>query len=222
MLVAQAPAQTPVQLRASIVAAASSQHSVHYVSASTSATVSVTIACDAGSSSGIQQITFRKGKTTGHVTVVVVGRTAYLRGDAFTLADFIGIKTAGAKKYANTWIVVPSSHPAFAPIAAAVTLVSAIDELGAKTGTLTRTAARLGGKSVVGVRSVAKVNGVSVTDTLLAQDAKLRLPVQELVTHSGFRATNTFSRWNEPVSVKKPGKAVPIATVLATASGPAA
>lgn len=222
MLLASPPPKTPQALRAAIIAAAGTQKSVHYVSASTTATQSITIVCDAGASKGVQQITFREGKKTGHVTVIVVGSNAYLRGDAFTLTNFIGIKAAGATRYAHQWIVVPASHPAFQPIAAAVTLTSALQEFGVNTGTLSTATGLVGGQKVRGVRATVKVSTGKAVDTLWARDAKLRLPVEEKVTRKGLTVTNTYSKWNEQVVVHTPKSAVPIAKVLAATGGPAA
>ena len=222
MLLASPPPKTPQALRAAIVAAAGTQKSVHYVSASTNATQAITIVCDAGAGKGIQQISFKQGKKSGHVTVIVLGTRAYLRGDAFTLTNFIGIKAAGATRYANRWIVVPASHPAFQPIAAAVTLASAIQEFGANTGTLSTTTGLVAGKKVRGVRATVKVSTGKAIDTLWARDGTLRLPVEETVTRQGLSVTNTYSKWNERVVVHTPKQAVPIATVLAATGGPAA
>ncbi|HVS85706.1 MAG TPA: hypothetical protein VHD91_08740 [Gaiellaceae bacterium] len=220
MLLASPPPVSPAALRASIVAAGMAQKSVHYVSASKTPTGSVTIVADAGVSQGIQQITFSKGKKSGHATVIVVRGTAYLRGDAFTLTDFIGIKAAGARRYANRWIVVPSSSAAYGPIAAAVTLASALDGLGAKSGTLSKTASRIGGKAVVGVRSVTKASSGNLTDTLWALAGKQRLPVEEVVTRNDERVANTYSNWNERVTVAAPKSGVSITKVLSAKSGP--
>jgi hypothetical protein len=222
MLLAAPPPKTPQALRAAIVSAAGTQKSVHYVSASTNATQTITIVCDAGVGKGIQQISFRQGKKHGHVTVIVVGTNAYLRGDAFTLTNFIGIKAAGATRYANKWIVVPASHPAFQPIAAAVTLTSAIQEFGVNTGTLSTAAGLVAGKKVLGVRATVKVSTGKAVDTLWARDGQLRLPVEETITRKGLSVTNTYSNWNERVVVRTPKGAVPIAKVLAASGGPAA
>src|SRR5438128_5395747 len=76
---------SPDRLFSSALAAARAQRSVHYVSTAASRTVSVHMVGDAGLDRGIQRITYRKGGKTGHLTVLVVADTAYVRGDAFTL-----------------------------------------------------------------------------------------------------------------------------------------
>ena len=59
---------------------------------------------DVGAKAGIQRITYRVGKRTGHLTVVVSGAPPYMRGDAFTLESFLGFPHAGSVKYADTWL----------------------------------------------------------------------------------------------------------------------
>lgn len=217
-----ASAQAPPALRAAIHAAGLTQRSVHYVSVSTASTGTVTIVGDAGRDRGIQRITVRLGGKTGHVTVVVAASTAYVYGDAFSLHRFLGFKSVGATKYAGVWILVPATSKAYAPVAAAVTLPSAIDLLGPQGRMTVVPPGTVAGRRVVGVRGNSVVNGGPVLDTLYACASGKPLPVKEVVFKPGFRSTNVLSRWNEPVHVRVPRKTVPIATVLATKGGPAA
>jgi hypothetical protein len=206
---------SPQAFRASVRAAALAQRSVHYVSVASLPQASVSMIGDAGRAQGMQRITFRKSGRTGHVTVLVSAHTAYVRGDAFTLTNFMGFKPRAATKYANTWIVIAHDTAAYAPVAAAVTLASTVTEIGPR-GTLApvRTTT-LGGTRVRAVRGTSTVQGTTMVDTVYARATGAPLPVVETATQGANRTRTTFSRWNEPVRVRVPSHSVPIAKVEA-------
>jgi len=212
---------SPAALHAAIIAAARAKQSVHYVSASNDGTSQITIKADAGRSEGIQQVAFRKGGKTGHATVIVAGKTAYLRGDSFTLVSFIGLPSPGAAKYANVWIRIPSTSSAYAPIAAAVTLGSALDEIGPQNKT-TAIRTTVDGQKLIGVRGTYTRQKKVYTDTIFARAANPPLPTEETVVGPKFQAVNAFSKWNEKISISIPKKTVAIANVLAVKTGPSA
>jgi hypothetical protein len=218
-------AQTPAQLRASILAAGRTQQSVHYVSSSVTPKTSVTIDARVGLSAGVQRITFTKSGKVGHATVLVSASTAYLHADAFTLRNYMGFKAASSTHYGNHWIAIPSTHRLFAPVSAAVTLASAIDELlPTATGRkLTAVgASTVGGTRVIGVRATSFVRNATQVDTLYARAKGAPLPVKEVATQGkAFTFTLTFDSWNARVQVAVPKSTVPIAKVLA-AGGPTA
>ena len=71
-------AASPGSLLASILAAGRAQRSVHYVSTARSGAIRVVAVADVGATKGVQRITFSKAGATGHVSVVVSARTAYV------------------------------------------------------------------------------------------------------------------------------------------------
>lgn len=216
--------KTPASLYEAIRTAGRTQRSVHYVSSSVTPKSSVSIDGRAAVTQGVQRITFRKGSKTGHATVLVIGKSAYLRGDAFTLRNYMGFKAAASSRYGNHWIVIPSKHRLYAPVAAAVTLASAIDELGPKAGTLTRVGpTTVGGKRVVGVRAKRTVGKTTQVDTLYGRAKGAPLPVREVATEGPtYRFTLSFDRWNVSVHLAAPKHPVSIAKVIAAAGGPVA
>lgn len=119
----------PSRLVSSALAKAHAQRSVHYVSSQASSGMAVTIAGDAATDRGIQHITCRKGGRVGHVTVLVVATTAYLRGDEFTLTNYMRIPPSAAAAWAGKWLSLAQSAPDYAAVAAAVRLGSTLDEL---------------------------------------------------------------------------------------------
>jgi len=190
-------------------AKARAQSSVHYVSGQVSGGTSVTIDGDAARDRGIQRITYRKGGRVGHLTVLVVANTAYVRGDAFILTSYMRIPLSESSAWAGKWLSLAHSAPDFAAVAAAVRLVSTLAELTMpppfhSVGTSTRQ-----GHRVVGIASHFQRSGHEITETLYIDLAR-SLPVQ-LVGRSGTTTiTGTFSRWNEPVSVSAPTSAIAI------------
>lgn len=208
-------AQTPRQLRASMFAAARAQHSVHYV-ALTIAAFRVRIVGDASGDRGSQVITFVEGPDVGHLTVRVLARSAYLRGDAFTLHAYLNFSTSQATRYGGQWISIPSTHPRYSSIASAVTFRSFLTELYPKGTGLTGVRGTLDGDKVVGVRVSRQRADLHVVSTLYARAHGTPLPFKEreFAPGHGYSSSNTISRWNEPVHVQAPAHAVPISTVL--------
>jgi hypothetical protein len=204
---------TPTQLLASILAAARAQHSVHYVSSASLGNSHVSQVGDAGATQGIQRITFRTAGKTGRVTVMFVASSAYLRGDAFTLVDYLGFKAGTAAAYAGRWILVPHSDRAYSTIAAGVTFTSAIGELKLSAPLTRLPDTTIGGLRVIAVRGKSSTAPGSVAATLYARAAGPPLPVREVATAGTTRAVVTFSRWNEPVRLSVPASAVPISKV---------
>lgn len=204
-----AAASPPSQLVSAALAKARAQRSVHYVSAEVSGSVAVTINGDAGRDRGIQRITFRKAGQVGHVSVLVVANTAYVRGDAFTLENYMRIPASSATAWAGKWLSLARSAPDFAAVAGAVRLVSTLAELTMpppfrSVGTSTRQ-----GRHVIGIASHFQRAGQAIGETLYIDLAR-SLPFQ-LVGRSGTTTIiGTFDDWNERVSVTAPTSAIPI------------
>jgi hypothetical protein len=203
-----ASAATPSARVASILAATRAQHSVHYVSIQEAGTTSVSIVADAGKSSGIQRITYRKAGKSGHVTVIVVARTAYVRGDAFTLRQFMGFTAADATKYADRWMLVRHTHPGYDVVAEDVTFASAVSGLTPEGQLENVSGTKIGGRPVIGVRGTTTSRGQKVVTTLLVAADGRPLPVREVSTGLGGTVQLTFSSWNEAVHVRAPRGAV--------------
>ena len=141
--------------------------------------------------------------------VVVVANTAYVRGDAFTLENYMRIPASAATAWSGKWLSLAHSAPDFAPVAAAVRLVSTLAELTMppplrSVGTSTRQSHR-----VIGITSHYQHAGQAVTETLYV-DLATSLPYQQVGRSRTTTVTGTFSRWNEPVPVSVPTSAIPI------------
>lgn len=207
--VAVAAAVSPGRLYSSALAKARAQRSVHYVASQTFAGKSVTITGDAATDRGVQQIAYREGGRLGHVTVRVVANTAYVRGDAFTLENYMGIPPASATVWAGKWLSLASSAPDYKTVAAAVLLLSTLDELKMSPPYRRGGALTVNGRRLVGVKSSFRRAGRSVSETLYI-DAGRSLPVEQIGGSSGIATKATFGRWDERMSVAAPTSAIPI------------
>jgi hypothetical protein len=191
-------------LLAAMLVAMHAQQSAHYVTHTTSGVTKVTIVGDVGKTTGTQQVTFTQSGKSGQVTVRLVNDTAYFRGDAFALQNFMGVPVANATRYAGDWVRVPRTAKQYASIAADVTLPSF--------------AANLAFNGVV-----SKIKG-GIAITTATGGVKLFLTKKHLPTHetgkgSGGTLSMTVGRWNERVRVAAPAKTVPVQDVFRTAPG---
>ena len=213
MPAAVSASSSPTQLFASILTAARAERSVHYATSTNLGSVRVSQVSDAGVAEGIQRITFRSGAKTGHVTVIVSADTAYIRGDTFTLINYMGFKAIPAAKYAGMWVLIPRTDHDFSTVAAGVRLSSTIDQLKLS-GPLAKVPdTKINGQRVIGVRGKEpSTPGQTVVATLYARAAGSPLPVKEVVGQGNMRSTVTFSNWNEPIHLPTPTTAVPIST----------
>jgi hypothetical protein len=202
--------QSPKALRASIFAAAGTRHSVHYVTVSVGP-VRTRMVADVAADRGIQRIAFTKSGRTGHVTVIVVGKIAYVRGDAFALHNYMEFTKAQSSRYAGRWISIPP--PRNEAVAAAVTFSSFLHELQSpKLRAVRVLTGKIGGQKVVGVRSTGKERGLRFVSSLFALRGSQPLPVREkdVVPTKGYASLVTMTRWNEPVRVHAPAHATPV------------
>jgi hypothetical protein len=207
----------PGRLLAAALAAAGRVRSLHYVASSSAAGGSVTEVCDIGVAEGIQQISYRSGGARGHLTVIVAGGRAYVRGDAVALSRLIGLSAFAAAGDAGTWLSVPRVDPSYSSIAAAVTLASFIDELRLRAPFTSVPATIVGGTRAVGVAGGEPPgSGGPARGTLYLRAGAEPLPLREVAGTGALSSSVTISRWNEPLHIAIPTRGRSISgTVLA-------
>jgi len=208
-------ARSPQQWRAAMLSAASTKHSVHYVSTSSEPGGALRVVADVGQGRGIQRITVTTGGQSGPATVLVVGRSAYIRGNTFTLHNYFAFSQAQAARYPGQWISVPSRLRAFSAVAADATFASFLSDLLPNQHlALVRTT--ISGRNSVGLRGTVLQGGVKVVETVYAPASGTPLPFEEKIAPAGKPGTGRvrMSRWNEAVHLTAPAHAVPISTVL--------
>ena len=207
---------SPKQLLASILAAANARHSVHVISIAEYGTVHLTEVDDAGVTTGIQRLTLAESGHTGQVTVIATASAAYVRGDAFTLANYIGATPAAAKKYAGDWIKFTPKDKGYKNTVAGVTLASEIGQLTPAAPLRTVRHVTIGGVAAFGVRGVTPSSQPPpAEDTIYARAVGAPLPVRQVVKLGKQRLTVTLSRWNEPIRLQIPRKTVRASVALA-------
>ena len=208
-------AQSPKQLRAAMFAAASARHSVHYVSTTSAPGRTIRIVGDVGPKLGSQRITLKLGGHSGQAAVLVVGGSAYIRGNAFTLQNFFPFTQAQATKYAGQWISIPSTSGAYSAVSADATFSSFLADL-LPTTDLSLVRAKVAGKSAVGLRGMIRQAGTKLVETVYAPASGTPLPFSEKAVVNGSKGAGVtrISRWNEAVHITAPPNAVPITTVV--------
>lgn len=198
-----------------MLAAASARHSVHYVSTSSARGHFIRIVSDVGAGRGIQRITVTSGGHSGPATVLVVGGSAYIQGNAFTLSNYFPFTQAQAARYAGQWISIPSTSGAYAAVAADATFSSFLsDLLPGKHLSVVR--ATVAGRRSVGVRGPVRQGGLRLVETVYAPARGTPLPFEEkaVAARVGGTSLTRMSRWNESVRLAAPANAVPITTVV--------
>lgn len=204
-------AQSPQARLAAIRKAVYAAHSVHYVSRSAGVGHTVRMVSDVGAGEGIQRIAVSFKGRSGHGDVLIVKRTAYLRGDAYTLQNYFGFTQAQASRYAGKWISIPHSRRGYATVAADATFASYASGLFPRTKlSLVRSGSELG------VRGEQRQLGSVVLETLMAPSHGNPLPTRATYTFPGHPGTGltTMSRWNEPLRLTTPSHAVPVSKVV--------
>jgi hypothetical protein len=210
-----AATQSPKQLRAAMLAAAGSKHSLHYVSSGTSSGHTIRMVADVGRGRGIQRITFTSRGKSGPAAVLVVGRSAYIRGNDFTMRSFFGFTQAQSAQYAGKWISIPATSSAYSAVAADATFASFLSDLLPRRH-LAVVRATVAGKKSVGLRGTVVQLGGKLVETVYAPAHGTPLPFETKAVAPGHPGTNVarMSRWNEPLHLTAPAHAVPISTVV--------
>ena len=205
-----ASAASPQELLASMIAAGKKQHALHYVTTSSAGKFSSRMVADVAADRGIQRVSFRSGSRSGRATVVVAHRTAYVKGDAFTLVGFMGFKAKPSAKYAGVWIRIPHTDRDFPTVAAAVTLASAMGELKPRGPLTSVPETTIGGQRVLGVRGKTTTLGRPAPETLYGRATGEPLPVLELVPKAGAGFKVVLGPWNQSIHAPVPRRSVPI------------
>jgi hypothetical protein len=207
-------AQSPRALRASILAAARAQHSVHYKTNQIVGNALITLTGDVEAADGSQHVRLKVGKKTAHLTIVVSDQIAYVQGDVPGLEALQGLTKTQASTYAGQWISIPKGDKEYGETAADVTLGSLI-QLSTPRGHLAAGSRKLHGERVIAVVGLTGKGKNKELRVLAARPRGSRLPVEEDELEPGreYIAHTVFGRWNESVQVQVPSSSVPISTV---------
>ena len=207
-----ASAHSPESLATSAMSAMRAQQSYHYVDRGVplSGGVRVTMVGDATHTTGIQRITYSKGSRTGHVTVVVVANTAYIRGDAFTLKNYMVFSASQAASYSGKWLRLAHTASGFPTVAADVRLdSSALGALKMPSSVRILSKSAVRGQRVTGLRATIHNSGLTGIETLYLRATGAPLPVEQTVTVNRKLVSDVvYSGWGERVHISAPAAAL--------------
>jgi hypothetical protein len=196
---------SPDAFRSTVLTAELTQHSVRYVTVGPKIGA-WTIQGDVARDRGIQRLTVSLHGKARHVTIIVIGSTAYLHGDASAL-HWWGFPPSFVSRYAGRWVAIPHGSRWYPVAAVDVTLGSWAPHDVPRTQ-LSFVSGALGKTAMRGLRGTAPEGGVLTTYVPATGPP---LPVEALeVYNNGTTHTIQFSHWNEAVNVKAPAHAVRI------------
>ena len=204
---------SPLAVRASIVAAALAQDSVHLNELATDAVISARWASDVNAHSGKQRLTLKGGTFGGgEAEVLLVNDTLYVRGNPSGLRYTLYMTGPQSRRYARQWISIPKGDRLYAETAAGLTLPSIVHNLTPQ-GKLKLVRRNSPATRLLAVTGAGRGDAPSVSLSARASGDRLPVAYSEIVAPYGHTRDGSFSKWNEPVSVHAPADATPITIV---------
>jgi hypothetical protein len=208
--------RSPKAVSALIVAAALAEKSVHWEELSRQDMEwPVKLISDVSADSGMQRLIFAPGtRSVGKAEERLVDNVAYVRGDAVGLEDALYLSPARAKNYAGRWISIQRGDALYPPTADGLTLSSIVDDVTPSGTPLKLVRRKAHGTPLIVVQADAhslKFRGLPGSLSATADGEPL--PVAAWQGGVGSEASTSFSKWNEPLSVRAPASSTPIAIV---------
>jgi hypothetical protein len=187
--------------------------SVHYASSSTQANKTLLVTGDAGPASGSQTVAMG----TGSISIVVIGGTTYLKGNAEGLQNLAGFAAAQAAQAQGQWIEFSTTNGAFAPVVAGVRSHDVAQELALK-GPLTAGRAKtVAGSAVDAIEGTQTVARRKVRVVLYVRAKGSHVPVEEISVDANGHPTTLvhviYSKWGEQVRPRAPHASVSVGPV---------
>jgi hypothetical protein len=207
--------QSPKAQLAAVLAKVRAQRSVHY---ETRSSLGYTAIGDVSGTGGIEHLAFEYGPNGFRLDVLLVGGSAYVRGDAGGLQALGLLSPANASRYAHAWLVIGPDDRRYATVTHGVDFAAFLRGIAPPAGA--HIAAR---ETTIQPYQSARLSGTKVIR--LGLDSKARTQVIEVPsagglpmaalsgTGSGVQESTLLSRWDEPVHIAAPTHAVAIATI---------
>jgi hypothetical protein len=224
---------SPKDVRASIIAAALAQKSVHWTWDSGSKAGDERITADVTAHGGRQRLS---SWPHSKAEIRLVNDIAYVRGNSAGLREWLGLDMAQSTRYAGQWISIPRGDKLYARTADEVTLPSIVHDFVPSAGRLGKlivsygptgadgptglqgpTGAGVGSRESAPTRPAILQAGPTGTSLSLRTSGE-PLPITYSVVCVACWDNGTFSRWNEPVHVQAPAHSVPMASVRASSN----
>ncbi len=187
--------------------------SVHYNSTSTQSKQTLVVAGDAGPASGSQTVSMG----TSTISILVIGGTTYVKGNAGGLQNLAGLSVSQAAEAAGQWIEFSTSNVAFAQVVAGVRSHDVATQLLLK-GPLSLGHRRtLDGYAVDAIDGTQTFARKAVHVVLYVRAKGTHVPVEEDSVDAKGQPTAaehvTYSKWGELVRPLAPQASVSIGPV---------
>ena len=210
--------QTAQQLITAAVRAAESEKAFDTISTGVSGNNRAEIQTDSGLSGGLQLINERLHGQTDAVSIILIGRTVYVKGNVPGLHGFMSLTAAAAQHEAGKWIRVtlgvttPTSERNFWQAAGdALTVATSAPEIELSGQLSLGPNVTVRGQAARQVRGTITNNGQVAREVLYVRANGLALPIEETATGQGQQETLVYSGWGVPPVLHAPATAVPLA-----------
>ena len=214
-----ATAATSAKAKYQAAMEAAGAQNVHYVSTATEQGISLEVVGDTGKTSGSQVLEVQKGSTTEELSVLLVGKTGYVRGNVSALEKVLGLTAAQSNAYKNRWLRFPTSTGSLSELVSGLRDSDVAPELE-MTGPYTFGGTKMiGGHLTVAIKgTAASSSGTKVPIVLYVEASGTPLPVREVTNpnakSSAIQGTVTFSNWGESTDPTAPTSSVPLIPLL--------
>jgi hypothetical protein len=199
---------TAANLLAQAMADARSAGWVHEVTLNVGDGHRQTMDDDIGTSSGRQVI----DDNGGRMTVLVVGGTTYVQGDAKALHNDLGAPSQDASQLAGHWLSIPPGNQLYGPVSDAVTLASDFQQARLKGPLKEGRQMRIDGRTTVPITGTfsGTPNHERITATIYVSTGSQPLPIEYRGSGHGVSAQTRWTSWGRPVLLNPPPDAVSI------------
>jgi len=192
---------------------------VHYVSKATEEGISLEVVGNTGKTSGTQVLEVQNGSLTEELSVVLVGKAAYLHGNEAALEKVVGLTAAQSSTYKDKWLYFPTSNHSFSELVSGLLDSQVASELE-MTGPYT-----FGGTKMIGGHLAQAIKGTAATSSgskvpivLYVESDGTPRPVEEVTNpdakSSAIQGIVTFSNWGELTHPVAPAKSTPLIPLL--------
>jgi hypothetical protein len=192
---------------------------VHYVSKATEQGISLEVVGDTGKASGSQVLEVQNGSITEELSVLLLGKTAYLRGNVAALEKVVGLTAAQSSTYKDKWLSFPTSNHSFSELVSGLLDSQVASELE-MTGPYT-----FGGTKMIGGHLTQAIEGTAATSSgskvpivLYVESSGTPRPVEEVTNPdakgSDIQGTVTFSNWGEVTHPVAPATSISLIPLL--------
>jgi hypothetical protein len=151
----------------------------------------------------------------GHATVVLVGGTAYIQGDATAVASYFDLPASQPAQLAGKWISLTPNDSDFSAVTSAVTLNSDFSQVGFKGPYTVGAAQTVGGRTVVPIHGYISgpTGSAPIPATLTVTSGGTVLPVTLRASSGQLSASSTWSQWGQAVALAAPPSPIPMSSI---------